>query len=460
MTETAEVFFANGKVDEDGDPIIWKTILTPGRLELTPGPNGKKQKKPLIIVEGHSDDPDNIIGLQDLMDSYEDGAIQHVTIPTSHANNVLENTGYIRGLRLVEEDGKNVLKGGFEFLDPAVKEKVNEGTIANVSCGILRNYERQRDGKPFRSVIEHVALTNKPWVDGMTPFSDETDHFYFAEQEVDLAVYNQSKNAPFDYTAHGVEEINPGNASGPKWDSSASMLARRHILEDELNQTMPDCTLIDFTPSRVLLEDSNEEMYITGYSVNDDGSVSIHPQEEWIAYSPINDLSEDQKEKEGGNDPMDEVLLAERDELATKLAEAEERARLAEEKSAAQEATNRKVEREAAAKERVRELGALGLSGFPGFLNAVEGILLADEGTVALNLSEDGKDKEYTATDIVNRLVDALPKKDDKIVLGEQHTLLENDLNPLEEEKPKTAQERAEEAREWLGLNQKKTVLA
>lgn len=459
MTRIEEVFFANGKVEEDGDPnIIWKTILSPGRLELTPGPNGRKVKKPLTIVEGHSDDPENIIGLQDLMDSYEAGAIQHVTIPTSHANSVLENTGYIRGMRMVEENGKNVLKGGFEFKDPDVLDKVRKGLIANVSCGILRNYERQRDGQPFSAVVDHVALTNKPWVDGMTPFSqyaeemEQTDSFYFADQ-LDMAQYNQSANAPYDYTAHGVEEINPHTPT-IQWDSSSSMLARRHHLDEEVANQMPDCSLIDFTPTKALLEDGNDQMYIAGYSTNDDGSITIHPREEWLEYNPEIVLME------GGKDPMDEVLLAERDELTAKLAEAEERARLAEEKTAASEAVARKAEREAATKNRIRELSALGLAGFPGFLNAVEEVLLADTGIAALMLSENGEDKGFTATDIVNRLIDALPKKDDKIHLSDQHIQLDHDPKPDDEEKVPTVEERAEASRAWLGLNDKKTVLS
>lgn len=455
MTELAEVFFANGSVEqEEGDPIIWKTILTPGRLELTPGPNGTKVKKPLNIVEGHSDDPTSI-GLQDLMDSYEAGAIQHVTIPTSHSNNVLENTGFLRGLRMVQENGKNVLKAGLEFLDPAVREKVNQGTIANVSCGILKNYERQRDGRMFNAIIDHVALTNKPWVDGMTPFSENpAEGFYFAD-EVDLAVYNQSTNAPFDYTAHGVEEINPTDTSGVKWDASISMLARRHVLDDTIDADCPGCELIDFTPTKILVEE-NDQMYVTGYTVETDGSIKIHPREEWLEYTPLTDLSEDHNKLEGGKDPMDEVLLAEKDALQAELEAA--RAEIAEKNSRLESAARK--EQASAIKDRVRELAAVGLSELPGFLAVVEEIMLADTGVESVMLSEDGVEKGATTTQVVERLIAALPRKEDRIVLGEQHQELVGDVKPPLEEVAPSVEDRAAAAREFLGLNDKKTVLA
>lgn len=464
MNELDEIFFANGDVEvedrKEGDPIIWKTVLSQGRLELTPGPYGTKVKKPLVIVEGRSSDPNEEIGLQDLLDSYEAGAIQHVTVPTSHSNTLLENTGFIRGMRIAEENGRKVLKAGFEFKDPDVLNKVKQGTIADVSCGILKGYERQRDGRKFNAVVDHIALTNKPWVDGMTPFAQfadevDTQGFYFAEQEVDLAVYNQSSNVPFDYTSHGVIDVSDDNSTTTsKWDIDQGMLIRQHRIEDALDEEYPDCMLVDFTSSRILVDSDNGTKYVIGYN-NGDGKINFHPREEWIEFTPQTGLSEDHnKEMEGGKDPMDEVLLAEKTALEEELAAA--RAEIAEKNSRLESAARK--EREVAIKERVRELGALGLSDYPGFMGVVEEIMLADAGVNTLNLSED--QDGITASDVVERLIAALPKKDDKIVLSEQATLLENDVKPADVEKPKTVEERAAVAREFLGLNQKKTVLS
>lgn len=457
MTELDEIFFAGGSIEqEEGDPIIWKTVLSQGRLELTPGPYGSKVKKPLIIVEGRSSDPNEEIGLQDLLDSYEAGAIQHVTVPTSHSNTLLENTGFIRGMRIAEENGRKVLKAGFEFKDPDILNRVKQGTIADVSCGILKGYERQRDGRKFNAVVDHIALTNKPWVDGMTPFAqfaDEVDAsgFYFAE-EIDLARYNQSPNAPYDYTAHGVEEVGTSETRTSKWDIDSGMLMRQHKLEDALDEQYPDCMLVDFMSTRVLVDCEDGKKYVVGYTSSD--GIKFHPREEWICFTPTTGLSEDPEITEGGKDPMDEVLLAEKTALEEELAAA--RSEIAEKNSRLESAARK--EREASVKERVRELGTLGLSDYPGFLNVVEEIMLADTGANTLNLSEG---EGVTASELVERILAALPKKDDQIVLSEQATLLEEDVKPANTEPvPAPVEERAKIASEWLGLGDKKTVLS
>jgi len=240
VTELDEVFFANGNVEdgEGGDPYIWKTVLTEGRLELTPGPGGKKVKKPLVIVDGHSSDPTKAIGLADLLDSFEKGVFQHVTVPTSHANQVTENTGFVRQMRLAQENGKNVLQAAFEFTEPEIREKVRRGTIANVSCGILRNYEKPRDGSTHSAVIEHIALTNKPWVDGMTPFfnqlSDDegvAEGYHFADQSEEDVLNFGMLGKPRDNSAIVKKawikrEV---DRSRPNFDAHAEL--RQHVVE-------------------------------------------------------------------------------------------------------------------------------------------------------------------------------------------------------------------------------------
>lgn len=473
MIELDEVFFANGNViAEEGDPkYIWKTVLSPGRLELTPGPGGKRVKKPLVIIEGHSDDPTKEIGLADLLDSFEQGAIQHVTIPVSHDNKVLENTGFIRHMRMAQENGKNVLQAAFEFTEPEVHEKVKRGSIADVSCGILRNYERQRDGESFKAVVDHIALTNRPWIDGMAPFfklSDDSDltpeGFYFSD--LDLAVYqDHTSGARQDYLAKGAEDISNSNTTDTvPWDTSMSMVTRQRLLEDALDAQYPNCMLVDFTTSKALLNEDNGTYYVAGYGLKDDGSVSIHPQAEWGVYTPSVDddfLSEDHKTSKGGDNPVDELQLA---EFNAKIAEAEAKATAAEERarqSEAKVAEAEKKERVNAAKERVRELGALGLSAYPGFLNMVEQIMLSDDGDVALNLSEDDETKHLTATDVVERLIDAFPKDEEgNIQLSQQHIKIDDEDDNPGLDKEKTVEERAADLRDFLQLDNKKLVLS
>jgi hypothetical protein len=173
-----EFFFddktARGEIElaADKDGYIWKTIMREGRWKLSPGPGQRPVSKPItVIAKGKSDPAKLVISMSELLKNYEDGAVEHVTIPTSHDNKVLENTGFIRGLRL-KKDGKGrvTLQAAHDFTEPDVKGKAQNGTIANTSAGVLFDYPRKEDGKRFNAVLEHVALTNRPWLSGMKPF--------------------------------------------------------------------------------------------------------------------------------------------------------------------------------------------------------------------------------------------------------------------------------------------------
>ena len=101
------------------------------------------------------------------------------------------------------------------------------------------------------------------------------------------------------------------------------------------------------------------------------------------------------------------------------LSEAQDRMRQLEEE-------NLRLQREArrnSVEQRVKELGELGLSQHPGLLKEVRNIMLSDDGQPALMLSEDGNGASptsQTATQIVERIIEAMPKKEGKIALSEQ----------------------------------------
>lgn len=149
---------------------IWKTILRTGTWRTRPGPGGKVLNRPLHVKldgpvgRGH-------VSLKKLVEAFEDGAVEHVTIPLSHQDRPEENTGLVKKLRIVEEgDGKARLEGLHAFSDPEIEKKVENRSILNTSCGILFNHIRKRDAKRYDQALGHVALTNKPWIDGMEPF--------------------------------------------------------------------------------------------------------------------------------------------------------------------------------------------------------------------------------------------------------------------------------------------------
>lgn len=133
------------------------------------------------------------------------------------------------------------------------------------------------------------------------------------------------------------------------------------------------------------------------------------------------------------------------------LSEAQDRIRQIEEENRAlrSDARRQTVER------RVEEIGAMGLSEHPGLLKEIRNIMLSDDGQPALMLSEDGSGKaeSLTASDIVERIIAAMPKKDDRIALSEQAFNAEpgsHDGRPGDGDK--TVDERTAEAFNALGI--------
>lgn len=256
----------------------------------------------------------------------------------------------------------------------------------------------------------------------------------------------------FDYSARSTQDVSEdGGDSIVKWDTSGSMVLRQQKLEDALDENFDDFLLLDFSPGRAVVEKDGEK-FIAGYRVSEDGSVEFHPQGEWkkLPAESGSDLSDDTPE---GGDNVD--LSEENAQLKQQLEEAN--ARLA---AAA------KAERATEAKEYVKSLAdEFGLSEAPGFLAAVEKILLADDGDAALMLSDDkGNSVAATATDIVKSLVEALPKKDGKILLSQQAVKVAGDKKPpVDDEQDYSvegAKERAAEMIKWLGLDDPKMVLS
>lgn len=87
-----------------------------------------------------------------------------------HTDIARNNTGFIRALRIADEGDGSKLQAAFDFTEPEVKEKVKRGTIPNTSAGIMYDFMRKADGKVFPVSLAHVALTHRPWIDGLEPF--------------------------------------------------------------------------------------------------------------------------------------------------------------------------------------------------------------------------------------------------------------------------------------------------
>lgn len=162
--------------------LIWKVLCKTGTLALSPGPGQVDVDKPLNLTS------DLFAAVKH---AYDDRAFEHVTIPETHANGTLENTGTVDHLDILTKDqaladtrlsqkSKDTfvndptttlyMLGGLHFTDPKVREKAANGSILNCSVGLKFNYRNKRTGKVYPAALEHTALTNQPWVDGLGAF--------------------------------------------------------------------------------------------------------------------------------------------------------------------------------------------------------------------------------------------------------------------------------------------------
>lgn len=163
--------------------VLWKDVLVEGEYPMSPGPDGATRKPMRVIAEGESDAASKTISMSDIIEAHEDGAFKYVTIPTSHRDGLLDNTGYVprpKGVRIVEKNGKKVMQSALGFTEPEIKGKVERGTIPDVSAGIFFNWLNKHTAKRYRAAMKHVALTPVPFMGNLDPFpavfaSDDAD---------------------------------------------------------------------------------------------------------------------------------------------------------------------------------------------------------------------------------------------------------------------------------------------
>jgi hypothetical protein len=167
--EEEEFTLADGKTAK----VLWKDVLVEGEYPMSPGPGGATDTPMRVTVDGESDYGTKTISMSDLIQSHKDGAFKYVTIPTSHKDGVLDNTGYVPrpdGVRIVEKNGKQVFQAALGFTEPDVKGKVERGTIPDCSGGIFFNWLNKHTKKKYRAAMKHVALTPVPFMGNLDPF--------------------------------------------------------------------------------------------------------------------------------------------------------------------------------------------------------------------------------------------------------------------------------------------------
>lgn len=208
------------------EDLFWKVACKTGTLALSPGPGQMDLDKPLELTP---DLFDNIKA------AFEEQAFPHVTVPETHDNLVLQNTGYVRRLEIVDptderlpdaireahaddDDGTKLLMAGVEFTEPEVRQRAENGSIPDTSIGVKFNYRNKRSGTTYPCAMEHLALTPVPWVDGLSAFHQGT---YLSQRQP----YDHATDFPYDGVYMDMKLAMRTSVHDEEWDGEKAKKA-------------------------------------------------------------------------------------------------------------------------------------------------------------------------------------------------------------------------------------------
>lgn len=464
-----ELHFAGSDLEKQDNGLFRKAILRTGEWLFTPGTKGVAKKPLKIVRDGMSDPANGVIAMQEIVDNFKAGALPYVPLtlteddkehPDTKAKLTRYAKGFIRDLFIQDENGVAKLIADIDVTEPDVREKIERGTLADVSSGIPFGVTRKKDGKVFGAVLEHVTLTNNPFIDELGPFgiaaSDDGEPVEVAnyqeqtegEGEVTPPAEDESEVAePEAEEVEGEDTTAPSMTFGEILTAANEALVTQHALSSDylVTDVSPDGTL---TVTNSVADTS----WTVPYTITD-RTVVPAAVSEWTI-----------EEKEGQPEPIAASDTAPRQlselEQARQLRElrlsqpsgtdnggtemtptgipALDGLELSDEASAAvqsvlqENARLRAQTREAAADSRVNELKEAGFENRPGFLKLYRQIMLSDDGgPAAVLLSDDGTQEErVTALDILDRAVTALQGSEGKVVFSDQAISSGNDNPP------------------------------
>jgi hypothetical protein len=287
--EEEEITLADGKTAK----VLWKDVLVEGEYPMSPSAGGATSDPMRVITDGSSDPATKTIAMSDLEASHAAGAFKYVTIPTSHKDTMLENTGYVprpSGLRRVTKRGKTVLQAALGFTEPDIKGKVMRGTIPDVSAGIFFNWTNKAQAKLYPAAMKHVALTPVPFMGNLDPFP---------------AVFAADEEVPDNTTVeayHLADEDTGGSSDTGKtaevvWNETASYGFIRAQIDGLLNPKREEAESVPYEPrpsyycrdvsseDTALVEEfykGEQKKWVIPFTRADDGTVSLAPSLRWV----------------------------------------------------------------------------------------------------------------------------------------------------------------------------------
>jgi hypothetical protein len=441
-----EIYFS-GAEQVESEGFVVKDILRTGEWKVIPTSGGVVNKPLKIVKDGKSNPLEGVISMQELVDNFNAKILDRVQIPLSddnsdHKNITRLNTGFVRELWIEEDGDVAKLKAKLEFTEPEVKDKVLRGTYADVSCGIP--WQINTRGQKHGPILEHVCITNRPFIDGLGPFlaaSDNVDEGdasvdHFANEEADLSEFEIKPNGRFIIFDHVNGYITSTDSltetQGLSWSNQSAWSNSSQGVK------------ITFTPKAQVEEPAPEA----------EATPEVPPAP--VVPVDTDPLRAAQRVREARLNKQTQI---EGDKMTALSIEDIKGLELSDDKKAAlstvleENERLRKSQREARVEARIAELNELGLKDRPGALKLYRSVFLADDDApAAVLLSDDGKsEKGYTATELLDTFIDAL-KGESGVVLSDQHFESGNDDRPpADPSKERSVEERLEEMKQALG---------
>jgi hypothetical protein len=471
-----ELFFADGATEtteHTGEPkLVWKVVLRTGTWKLRPGPGGVKLAAPLKVFRDEA--PKGHLSLTSLKTNFDAKAVEYPTVPLSHGDGTAENTGYVRKLQIEDlEDGQARLWAGIEFTEPDVALKVERRSIASVSAGVLFDYERTEDGAKFDQVLQHVCLTNKPWINGTGEFTTAPPETVMASEDATSTQFGELEPAaeeppeddpPAGGDALEVPKEKPAEPATPVKEPPHDVVADIQTVLDRYrgaHAPAPEYTAESVDGDSVQIAaaiDGSTYRWKANFT-RDEQAVHLAPFKQWelteqpqqrevaprtISPPPVTlagmtlAKAKQHRINHSSNPTGGSVSL--RDLLAGANLSEEQLAAIEQQEAllAQFQTTGKKAE----ADSYVETLKGLGLDQ-PGLLAFVHGALMSDDGGPAIELSEevDGRrtaPQALTATELLKGFIDRLPKQEDgKVTLSQQARRLPNE-DPRPPAEPET----------------------
>ncbi len=471
-----------GTAITEKDGKLYKGILRTGHWPVTPTPFGKIKKPLTIVATGKSDPAKGIISLDEIYSNFKAGnGPKKIQIPLSdeekkdHKNTTALNTGFVRDLKLEEEDGVTHLVAEMDFTEPEVKAKALRGTYSDVSSGVPHHTE-------YGAFLEHVCITNQPFIDNLKPWLVASDA---PAAVADAEIVHHVLETP----ASEVEPKKENDPSRVRVTYGTVLKGVDKAIEEKFGATGIDYKMLDANDETVTLEHKlSGTTWTIGYTV-EDAEVILAPFDEWTIVEKQDegtaepppetaprsphpstgdaDLDAAREDREmrlaasahtttnrTGDAPMTVISRAELDALGLND---EQRAAFL--KLHNENTTLAASNKEADAAKRIKELEDLGFSDRPGALKLYRQVFLSDDGGPAIVLlSDDGSEakEKKSALEILDAFIDAQIGSTGKVEFSDQHIQQPGDVKPpINHEKPPLDQ-RVKDATDFLFPNGRK----